>query len=315
VHPYDWDVRAAFFDLDKTVIAKGSIPAFGRPFRRGGLVSRRVVVRAVIGQLIYLHLGADEHRLSRIRESMLALAKGWPRDRVREIVRETLLETVEPLIYNEALELMEAHHRAGDRVYLVSASPEEIVVPLAELLGADGAIASAGEVDDEGRYTGRMAFYASGAGKAEAIQALAARTNLDLATSWAYSDSATDLPMLETVGHPVAVNPDRALLKIARERGWEIRQFAKPVRLHNRMTVRTPLLTTGLALTAGAAALWWRSRHARHPKLRARAGNAIRKGTAIRKGAAVREDRPVRKDRARGPAVSGWLLASLRQAH
>ena len=297
MQPYDWNVRAAFFDLDKTVIAKGSIPAFGRSLRRGGLVNRRVVLRALIGQLVYLHLGADEHRLTRIRESMLTLTKGWPRDRVREIVRETLLETVEPLIYNEALELMEAHHHAGDRVYLVSASPEEIVVPLAELLGADGAIASAGEVDDEGRYTGRMAFYASGAGKAEAIRALAARTDLDLAGSWAYSDSATDLPMLETVGHPVAVNPDRALSKVARERGWEIRQFAKPVRLRNRMTVRTPLLTTGLALTAGAAALWWRSRHARHAHGRRRAV------------AAVREDAP------NGPAASGWLLASLRQAH
>jgi len=271
-------VRAAFFDLDKTVIAKGSIPAFGRSLRRGGLVNRRVVLRALIGQLIYLHLGADEHRLSRIRESMLTLAKGWPRDRVREIVRETLLETVEPLIYNEALELMEAHHHAGDRVYLVSASPEEIVVPLAELLGADGAIASAGEVDDDGRYTGKMAFYASGSGKAEAIQALAARTGLDLTESWAYSDSATDLPMLETVGHPVAVNPDRALAKVARERGWETRQFTKPVRLRNRMTMRAPLLTTGLALGAGAAALWWSRRHARRARGRKRAKTPVRTG-------------------------------------
>ncbi|HVC15279.1 MAG TPA: HAD-IB family hydrolase [Acidimicrobiales bacterium] len=256
-------MRAAFFDLDKTVIAKGSIPAFGPPFRRGGLVNRRVVVRALIGQLIYLHLGADENRLARIRESMLAVTKGWPRDRVREIVRETLLETVEPLIYKEALELMEAHHQAGDRVYLVSASPEEIVVPLAELLGADGAIASVGEVDGEGRYTGKMAFYASGEGKADAIHALAARAALDLESSSAYSDSATDLPMLDAVGHPVAVNPDRALSKVARERGWEVRQFTKPVRLRNRMTVRTPVLTTGVALAAGAVALWWRSRHMR----------------------------------------------------
>ena len=256
-------MRAAFFDLDKTVIAKGSIPAFGRPFRRGGLVNRRVVVRALIGQLIYLHLGADENRMARIRESMLTVTRGWQRERVREIVRETLLETVEPLIYNEALELMEAHHRAGDRVYLVSASPEEIVVPLAELLGADGAIASVGEVDDEGRYTGKMAFYASGEGKAEAIRALAARSGLDLAESWAYSDSATDLPMLGAVGHPVAVNADRALARTARERGWEMRQFTKPVRLRNRMTVRTPVLTTGLALMAGAVALWWKSKRPR----------------------------------------------------
>ena len=92
------------------------------------------------------------------------------------------------------------------------------------------------EVDDEGRYTGRMAFYAYGPDKAEAMVELAARTGIDLAASTAYSDSATDLPMLEAVGHPVAVNPDRALAKVAREREWEMRQFTKPVRLRDRMT-------------------------------------------------------------------------------
>ena len=262
---YHWRVRAAFFDLDKTVIAKGSIPAFGRPFRRGGLINRRALLRAVIGQLIYLHLGADENRMSKIRESMLALTRGWDRARVRAIVREALLEIVEPLIFNEALELMEAHHRAGDRIYLVSASPEEIVTPLAELIGADGAIASIGEVDADGRYTGRMAFYASGEGKADAMRALAARTGIDLASSTAYSDSATDLPMLEAVGNPIAVNPDRALARIAREREWEVRHFSKPVRLRNRVAVRTPVLTTGIALAAGAAVLWWRRSRERPP--------------------------------------------------
>lgn len=255
-------MRAAFFDLDKTVIAKGSIPAFGRSFRRGGLINRRVVVRALIGQLIFLHLGADEKRLTRIRESMLTLTRGWDRDRVRQIVRETLLDTVEPLIFKEALELMESHRLAGDRIYLVSASPEEIVLPFAELVGADGAIASVAEVA-EGRYTGRMAFYAYGESKAVAMRALAQRSGIDLADSWAYSDSATDLPMLEAVGHPVAVNADRVLAKVARERGWEMRAFTKPVRLRNRVTMRTPVLTTGLALAAGATILWWRGRRAR----------------------------------------------------
>jgi HAD superfamily hydrolase (TIGR01490 family) len=255
-------VKAAFFDLDKTVIAKASIAAFGRPFRRGGLINRRILLRAAISQLLFLQFGADEDRLARIRESMLALTKGWERDRVREIVRETLLETIEPLIYKEALELMEAHWRAGDRVYLVSASPEEIVLPLAELLGADGAVCSRGEVDEDGCYTGRMAFYAYGSAKAEAMAALAERHHLDLASSSAYSDSATDLPMLEAVGHPVAVNPDRPLAKIARERDWEVRQFTKPVRLRDRVTVRTPVLTS-IGLAVGAVVLLWRGRRAR----------------------------------------------------
>ncbi|MGH9092526.1 MAG: HAD family hydrolase [Acidimicrobiales bacterium] len=256
-------MRAAFFDLDKTVIAKASIAAFGGPFRRGGLINRRVVLRAVVGQLIFLQFGADEQRLARIRESMLALTRGWQRDRVREIVRETLLETVEPLIYNEALELMEQHRAAGDRIYLVSAAPEEIVQPLAELLGADGAISSTAEIDGDGCYTGRLAFYAYGEGKATAMRDLAGRAGIDLEASSAYTDSATDLPMLEAVGHPVAVNADRPLARVARERGWETRQFTKPVRLRDRMTVRTPVLTTSLALAAGAAILLWRTHRLR----------------------------------------------------
>lgn len=278
-------MRAAFFDLDKTVIAKASIAAFGRPFRRGGLINRRVILRAVVGQLIFLHFGADEKRLARIRESMLALTKGWERDRVREIVRETLLEVIEPLIYAEALELMEEHRLAGDRVYLVSASPEEIVEPLAELLGVDGAISSVGEVDDEGRYTGRMAFYAYGPGKAEAMRELAARAGIDLAASSAYSDSATDLPMLEAVGHPVAVNADRPLAKVARERQWETRQFTKPVRLRDRMTVRTPVVTTSVALAAGAVVLLWRGRRARAAVRRRAGGPGTGLGLAPRSAA------------------------------
>jgi HAD superfamily hydrolase (TIGR01490 family) len=250
-------MEAAFFDLDKTVIDRASIAAFGRPFMKGGLINRRVVARAAISQLIYLHFGADEERLVRVRESMLALTKGWDRAQVRAIVRETLLETIEPIMYAEALELMELHRAAGHRVYLVSASPEEIVLPLTEMLGVDGAICSQGEVDDEGRYTGRMAFYAYGPEKATAMRALAERTGIDLAASSAYSDSATDLPMLEAVGRPVVVNADRALAKVARERGWEMRTFTKPVRLRDRVGRTTPVVTTSLAV-AGAALILWR---------------------------------------------------------
>jgi HAD superfamily hydrolase (TIGR01490 family) len=199
---------------------------------------------------------------------MLAVTKGWDRAQVRQIVRETMLQTIEPIMYAEALELMELHRAAGHRVYLVSASPEEIVLPLADLLGADGAICSRGEVDDEGRYTGRMAFYAYGESKADAMREIAERIGLDLATSSAYSDSATDLPMLEAVGRPVAVNPDRALAKAARERGWEVRHFTKPIRLRDRVGRTTPVVTTSLAV-AGAALILWRrglrSRNASNP--------------------------------------------------
>jgi len=256
-------MEAAFFDLDKTVIDRASIAAFGRPFMKGGLINRRVVARAAVSQFIYLYFGADEDRLVRVRQAMLAMTKGWDRAQVRQIVRETLLQTIEPIMYAEALELMELHRAAGHRVYLVSASPEEIVLPLTDMLSVDGAICSRGEVDDEGRYTGRMAFYAYGEAKAIAMRELAERTGIDLAASSAYSDSATDLPMLEAVGRPVAVNADRALAKVARERGWEMRTFTKPIRLRDRVGRTTPVVTTSLAV-AGAALILWRRGVRRH---------------------------------------------------
>ncbi|CAB4834055.1 MAG: HAD-IB family hydrolase [Actinobacteria bacterium] len=241
-------VDAAFFDLDKTVIAKASIVAFGRPLRREGLITRRTIVRAVTQQLIFLQFGADEQRLAKVRDSMLALTKGWDREQVASIVRETLIDTIEPLIYAEALEVMESHRQAGDRIYIVSAAPEEIVTPLAELLGVDGSLASRANLDEHNRYTGTMEFYCYGPNKAIAINELAERTGIDLARSSAYSDSATDIPMLEIVGHPYAVNPDKQLTLEAGERGWEILEFTKPVRLRDRMTIRAPIVTGVIAL-------------------------------------------------------------------
>ena len=248
-------MRAAFLDLDKTVIAKASIAAFGRSFYQGGLINRRLVVRALVSQIVYLNLGASEQKLARVRESMLTLTKGWDQAQIRAIVREALEETVEPIIYAEALDLIEFHRAQGNRVYLVSASPEEIVEPLAEHLGVDGSIATRAVVDDQGRYTGEMEFYAYGPFKAEAMRALAETEGLDLAESWAYSDSYTDLPMLEAVGHPVAVNPDRVLAKVAREREWEVMQWTKPVRLQGRVGAPTLPMAATVAGVAAAAAV------------------------------------------------------------
>jgi len=266
--------EAAFFDLDKTVIARASMVAFGRPLYDEGLISRTTILRALYGQLVYLHLGASEQKLARIRDSVLTLTKGWEQARIGRLVRETLEEVVEPISYAEALEEIEAHRAAGRRVYIVSASPEEIVDPLAEWLGADGTIASRPKVED-GRYTGEMAFYAYGPYKAEAMRELAEREGIDLSRSWSYSDSYTDVPMLEAVGHPVVINPDRVLGKLAKERGWEIRQWVRTVRLRERRT--PPGGAPGVAAAASLLALsvggvWWglarrrrRSRHAAPP--------------------------------------------------
>ena len=256
-------MEAAFFDLDKTVIAQASMVAFGRPFYREGLISRRHVVRAIYGQLVYMHLGANEQKLARIRESVLRLTRGWDQTRVRQIVRETLEEVVEPLIYAEAAELIAEHHAAGRKVFIVSASPEEIVAPLAEHLGADQAIASCARVDDDGRYTGEMDFYAYGPFKAVAMAKLAVEQGIDLSASYAYSDSYTDAPMLEAVGHPVAVNADRVLAKLAKERGWEVRTFRVPVPLASDRRVPRPppgptaAVAGGVAAIVGAGVLAW----------------------------------------------------------
>jgi len=253
------------------VIARASMVAFGRPFYRHGLISRRLLVRGLWGQLVYLYLGADEERLARMRESVLTLTKGWQQSQVRRIVREALTDVVTPIIYAEALELIEEHRVAGRRVFIVSASPSEIVEPLADYLEVDEAIASQARIDDEGCYTGEMAFYAYGANKAVAMGEVAEREGIDLSASWAYSDSATDLPMLEAVGHPVVVNPDRELARVARERGWEVRKFERPVRLRDRVPTPPPAPTAvgATALVAGGvAALWWKRRHALPPPSR-----------------------------------------------
>lgn len=260
-------LEAAFFDLDKTVIAKASMVAFGRPFYHGGLINRRTVLRALYGELIYLHLGASEQKLNRIRESVLRLITGWHSDRVREIVAEAIEEIVEPIIFAEAADLIDWHHEQGRLVVIVSASPEEIVTPLSRFLGADECIASKARLDEDGRYTGTMQFYAFGPFKAEAMDALARERGIDLASSYAYTDSYTDLPMLVAVGHPVAVNPDRVLNRFAREHEFEVLHFSQTVSLWSRVRDRLGGVPPrpAIAASAGAAALgfgaaaagWW----------------------------------------------------------
>jgi HAD superfamily hydrolase (TIGR01490 family) len=259
---------AAFFDLDKTIIAKSSVLAFGRPFYREGLLSRRAIVKSIYAQVVYMLVGADEEKMEKLRAAMAAMTRGWNRDHVASIVRETLNEVIEPIIYAEALELFEDHHAAGREVVIVSSSPLEVVQPLADFLGADRAIGTSAEVDDDGNYTGELEFYAYGANKSDALHKLAAEDGIDLDASYAYSDSVTDLPMLETVGHPVVVNPDRELARVARERQWEVRTFTRPVRLRDRVPVPTAgpaIAVSGAMAAAGAGvAVWWWLRRREH---------------------------------------------------
>ncbi|MGI9606349.1 MAG: HAD family hydrolase, partial [Acidimicrobiales bacterium] len=154
------------------------------------------------------------------------------------------------------------HKAAGHLVFMVSASPEEIVRPLARHLGADGAVATIAQIDGTGRYTGEVEFYSYGEFKVDAIEALALEYDLDLDQCWAYSDSVTDLPMLETVGYPIVVNPDRPLARIADERKWEVKTFSNTVPLRDRVAehARTGAVIAGASMVAGGAGLWLRSR-------------------------------------------------------
>jgi HAD superfamily hydrolase (TIGR01490 family) len=262
-------MEAAFFDLDKTVIAKASMVAFGRPLLQAGMISRPLLLRALWSQLVFQTLGADEERMRKFRESALRVTKGWDQARISALVSEALADVIEPIVYDEAVELINEHRRAGRRVFLISASPEEIVAPLARYLGVDDAIASRARIDADGRYTGDVEFYSYGPFKAEAMREVAERDGIDLARSFAYSDSITDLPMLEVVGHPVVVNPDRDLARIARERRWEVQVFRIGVPLRERVPMpppRTAALAVGAAAMAGAltaSAVWWWGRRTR----------------------------------------------------
>jgi HAD superfamily hydrolase (TIGR01490 family) len=256
---------AAFFDLDKTVIAKSSALAFGRPFFRDGLITRRDVFKAAYAQLIYKIAGADEQQMARIRDYVAKLCKGWKVEQVRQIVNETLQELIHPYIYAEAAALIDEHREAGRDVVLVSASGEEMVRPIGELLGATEVIATRMVVED-GRYTGEVAFYAAGEQKVAAVRQMAEARGYDLADSYAYSDSVSDAPLLTAVGHPTAVNADRGLRRVAAEQGWPTLEFRHPIplgrRLRDRPAVPVAAAAVGVGLVAAIGLLWY-GRHRR----------------------------------------------------
>lgn len=257
---------AAFFDLDKTVIAKSSALTFSKSFYQGGLINRRAVLRTAYAQFVFLAGGADHEQMERMREYLSALCRGWNVQQVREIVAETLHDLIDPIIYDEAASLIEEHHAAGRDVVIVSTSGAEVVEPIGELLGADRVVATRLVVEN-GVFTGEVEYYAYGPTKAEAIAELAESEGYDLSRCYAYSDSATDLPMLESVGHPHAVNPDRALRREAAARGWPVLSFNRPVRLKQRVPSLSmpPRPVLALAAAVGAAAataglVWYASR-------------------------------------------------------
>ncbi len=248
---------AAFFDLDKTVIAKSSTLAFSKPFYAQGLLNRRSVLKSSYAQFVFLMSGADHDQMDRMRSYVTSMCTGWDVEQVKSAVEETLHEIVTPLVFAEAANLITDHKLCGRDVVIVSASGEEVVAPIARALGATHAMATRMVVED-GKYTGDIAFYCFGEGKAQAVRELAAREGYLLEHCYAYSDSVTDLPMLELVGHPAVVNPDRNLRKEAAARDWPVLTFSKPVSLRDRFSAPSgaAIATTAAvgitALSAGA---------------------------------------------------------------
>jgi HAD superfamily hydrolase (TIGR01490 family) len=262
--PYDGDMAspllrsAAFFDLDKTIIAKSSTLAFSKPFQAGGLISRRAVLRSAYAQFVYVVGGADHDQIEKMRQFMSQLVAGWDVATVRDIVSDTLHNIVDPLVYDEAVSLIEEHKLAGRDVVIVSASGTEVVEPIGAMLGADIVIATRLEEVD-GKYTGEIDFYAYAEEKARAIEELAEERGYDLDRSYAYSDSITDAPMLEVVGHPHAVNPDKELRRLATTHRWPILVFTKPVALRSRVPYKPTLAALAVGGVVAVGGVLWAS--------------------------------------------------------
>jgi HAD superfamily hydrolase (TIGR01490 family) len=234
---------AAFFDLDRTLIAGSSAFQFARAAYRSGMMSRRDLVRGAVANLRFRLQGSTDEATQALRQQALDNLRGVP---VRELQRlgPDILTGLLPKVYPQMLRLAWEHQDAGRRIYIGTAASQEIAELLADVLLFDGAIGARYE-SAEGVYTGRPGGpFTYRDGKAEAIRELAAAEGIALAASWAYSDSESDLPMLRAVGHPVAVNPDVRLARVAREEGWEVVRFE---------TLGRRLKIGGAALTAAAA--------------------------------------------------------------
>ena len=253
---------AAFFDLDKTIIATSSAFAFGREFMHNGLITTSEALQMSLAKATYMIAGQSSEQMDSTRDQLAALVAGWSVEQVRTIASETMHNVVTPAIYAEARELIAFHRNAGHYVIIISASASHLVDLIAEELGIDQVVATELEVED-GRFTGEILFYCKGDAKAQAITDLAAENNYDLSVSYAYSDSATDIPMLQAVGNPVAVNPDRAMKKAALENGWEIRTFRDPVPLFQMPSPREISIGASIVAVISAAAaggIWWAQR-------------------------------------------------------
>jgi HAD superfamily hydrolase (TIGR01490 family) len=237
---------AAFFDLDRTLLRRSSALALAGSFRERGLISRRQLLQAAAWQLLFVARGASHEAVRRAAEDGLLVLAGHRPEELRELVADAMEPVLRPLVYAEPLRLVERHREQGESVFIVSATLQEIVDAIADDLGFDGALGTVCEVRD-GRYTGRAVRALHAGAKAECLREVAKSESFDLAECTAYSDSHTDLPFLEAVGHPVVVNPDRDLRRTAADRGWPVLEFGERAFPHARRRFPPALVVAGAA--------------------------------------------------------------------
>ena len=240
---------AAFFDLDKTLMAGSSGMHFGRAAARIGMISRRQLARWGVDHVRFRLRGATDEETAAVLAQIKELLRGV-RERDLAWLAPEVLAGIIPRIYPQMLDEVRSHQEAGRPVFIVSAAGNELVSMLAYVLAMDGGIGTAYAVDSEGLMTGELdGPFMYGEGKVEAMRRFADEHDIDLAESFAYSDSASDLPMLRAVGCPVAVNPDEPLAQVAKAEGWRIMRFEK---LGRRLAIAGATLV--------AAAVGWTGR-------------------------------------------------------
>lgn len=250
---------AAFFDLDRTLISGSSAFVLGVAAWRGKLVPSSQFLRDAFDALAFRMTGASDDTSIGVRDRILGAVRGVKVDDLTALnadIVPRLLDRVRP----ESLRLVEQHRDAGRATYIVSASPVELVRPLAKALGMTDGIGTVGQVAD-GRYTGELAGpFCYGDGKVEVLRELARWEGFDLDHCWAYSDSASDLPMLRAVGHPVAVNPDARLERVAGELGWPVVTFSQRTKAVIRRTTQA-VGAAGLVAGGFAGGVRWARTH------------------------------------------------------
>jgi HAD superfamily hydrolase (TIGR01490 family) len=252
---------AAFFDLDKTLMAGSSGMHFARVASRHGIVSRRQLARWGRDHLRYRLRGATDEETEEVLRVARELITDVPAVEIDRMGAE-VMASILPRVYPQMLDELYAHQDAGRATFIVSAAGNELVSALARVLGADAGIGTRYEVDGEGRFTGRLdGPFVYGDGKVAAMNEIAERHGIDMGASYAYSDSASDLPMLRAVGHPVAVNPDAELEAVAAENGWDVMRFEK---LGRRLAIAG---TTVVAVAVGGIASWLSARRAPRRRL------------------------------------------------